>query len=48
MYLYLIEGDAGVIGQRMTTGDAAEIWDEPSVPIRANVMTELIAVDVAL
>jgi redox-sensitive bicupin YhaK (pirin superfamily) len=48
VYLYVIEGDADVAGQRMTTGDAAEIWDEPSVPIRANAVTELIAVDVAV
>jgi hypothetical protein len=48
LYLYVIEGDAGVTGERMTTGDAAEIWDEPSVPIRANAVTELIAVEVAL
>ena len=31
----------------MTTGDAAEIWDETSVAIRADETTELIAVDVA-
>ena len=44
----MIEGDAEVVGQRMTTGDAAEIWSEPSIPILANSLTELIAVDVAL
>ena len=48
MYLYVIEGDADVVGERMTTGDAAEIWDESSIPIHANALTELIAVDVAL
>jgi redox-sensitive bicupin YhaK (pirin superfamily) len=48
VYLYVIEGDADVSSERMTTGDAAEIWDEPSVPIRANAVTELIAVDVGL
>jgi quercetin 2,3-dioxygenase len=48
LYLYVIEGDAGVTGERMTTGDAVEIWDEPSVPIRANAVTDLIAVEVAL
>ena len=37
-----------MVGERMTTGDAAEIWDEPSIAIRANAPTELIAVDVAL
>jgi len=32
----------------MTSGDAAEIWDVQSIPIRANGLTELIAVDVVL
>ena len=35
VYLYVIEGDADVVGERMTTGDAAEIWDVPSIAIRA-------------
>jgi quercetin 2,3-dioxygenase len=48
VYLYVIEGDVDVAGERMTTGDAAEIWDEPRIPIRANATTELIAVDVAV
>jgi redox-sensitive bicupin YhaK (pirin superfamily) len=48
VYLYVIEGEADVVGERMTTGDAAEIWDEPSITIRANAVTDLIAVDVAL
>ena len=48
VYLYVIEGDASVVGERMTTGDAAQIWDEAEVPIAANAITELIAVDVAL
>lgn len=48
VYLFVIDGDADVLGDRMTTGDAAEISAEPSVPIRANSLTELIAVDVAL
>jgi redox-sensitive bicupin YhaK (pirin superfamily) len=48
VYLYVIEGDADVVGERMATGDAAEIWDEPSIPIRASTTTELILVDVAL
>ena len=47
VYLYVIEGAADVAGERMTTGDAAEIWDETSVAIRADETTELIAVDVA-
>jgi redox-sensitive bicupin YhaK (pirin superfamily) len=48
VYLYVIDGDADVVGERMTTGDAAEIQDEASIPVRANEVTELIAVDVAL
>ena len=48
VYLSVIDGDADVVGERMTTGDAAEISAEPSVTIHANVLTELIAVDVAL
>jgi redox-sensitive bicupin YhaK (pirin superfamily) len=48
LYLYVIEGDADVLGERMTTGDAAEISAEESVTIHANALTELIAVDVAL
>jgi quercetin 2,3-dioxygenase len=48
VYLYVIEGDADVLGERMTTGDAAEIQDVSSIPIRANAESELIAVDVSL
>jgi quercetin 2,3-dioxygenase len=48
VYLYVIEGDAEVLGERMATGDAARVRDEASIPIRANETTELIAVDVAL
>ena len=48
VYLYVIEGAADVVGERMTTGDAAQIEDEPSVAIRASELTELIAVDVSL
>jgi quercetin 2,3-dioxygenase len=48
VYLYVIEGDVDVLGERMTTGDAAEIQDVSSVPIRGNATTELIAVDVSL
>lgn len=48
VYLYVIEGDADVVGEPMRTGDAAEIWDAPSIPIHANSLTELILVDVAL
>ncbi|MGH2641143.1 MAG: pirin family protein [Actinomycetota bacterium] len=48
VYLYVIDGEADVVGERMTTGDAAEITDERSIPILAHAVTELIAVDVAL
>jgi quercetin 2,3-dioxygenase len=48
VYLYVIEGDADVLGERMATGDAAEISDVPSIPIRGNAATELILADVAL
>jgi redox-sensitive bicupin YhaK (pirin superfamily) len=48
VYLYVIEGDAVVVGERMTTGDAVQISEQPSIPLRANALTELIAADVAL
>jgi redox-sensitive bicupin YhaK (pirin superfamily) len=48
VYLYVIEGDADVVDERMGTGDAAEIWDESSLVIRAHETTELILVDVSL
>jgi quercetin 2,3-dioxygenase len=43
-----IEGDADIVGERMATGDAAEIWDESPLVIHANETTELILVDVSL
>ena len=48
VYLYVIEGDVEVNGKRMTTGDAAQITDEPQVRISANAASELILVDVSL
>jgi hypothetical protein len=45
-YLYVIEGDADVLGEGMTTGDAARIWDETGIAVSANETTELILVDV--
>ncbi len=48
VYLYVIEGDVSVNGERMTTGDAAQITDEPSVAIEAAADSELVLVDVAL
>src|SRR5262245_21514511 len=43
VYLYVIEGAADVNGERMMTGDAAQIQDEQAVLIRAADVTELIA-----
>lgn len=48
VYLYVIEGDAEVNGERMTTGDAAQVADESAVRIHATETTEVILVDVAL
>ena len=47
-YLYVIEGDVGVNGERMETGSAAQITDEERAEIAANSASELILVDVAL
>ena len=48
VYLYVIEGDVTVNGERMATGDAAEIEWEPEVAIAATAASELILVDVQL
>jgi quercetin 2,3-dioxygenase len=48
VFLYVIEGDVDVAGERIATGDDAEIWDEPEIPIRAAAATDLIAVDVTI
>jgi quercetin 2,3-dioxygenase len=48
LYVYVIEGDVEVNGQRMTTGDAAQITEEPQVRVAANATSELILVDVSL
>jgi redox-sensitive bicupin YhaK (pirin superfamily) len=47
-YLYVIEGDVAVNGERMETGSAAQIRDEGSVRVAARETSELILVDVAL
>jgi redox-sensitive bicupin YhaK (pirin superfamily) len=48
-YLYLIVGDVAANGEKMATGAAAEITDEPEgVSIKAAEDAELILVDVAL
>ena len=48
VYLYVIEGDVEVNGERMETGAAAQIREEPSIAIEAAADSELILVDVAL
>jgi len=47
-YLYVIEGDVGMNGDRLTTGDAARVWGEPEIRFEATEATELILVDVGL
>ena len=47
-YLYVIEGDLTMNGERMGTGDAAKIREEPEIALQAHGETELIMVDVAL
>jgi redox-sensitive bicupin YhaK (pirin superfamily) len=47
-YLYVIEGDVSVNGERMTTGDAAQVRDERTIGIEASADSELILVDVSL
>ena len=44
VYLYVIDGDVTVNAQRMQTGSAAEIADEPGVTVRAASQSELILV----
>lgn len=45
-YLYLIEGAMAVEGERLETGDAAEIYDQPQVRLEADTDSELILVEV--
>jgi len=47
-YLYLIEGELAANGQRMVTGDAAQVRSESELDLTATVESELILVDVAL
>jgi redox-sensitive bicupin YhaK (pirin superfamily) len=44
----VIEGDVAVNGERMETGDAAQITEEPTIEVVASAPSELILVDVAL
>jgi hypothetical protein len=48
VYLYLIEGAVEANGERMGTGDAAQVTDEDHLAIAASDPSELILVDVGL
>lgn len=48
VYLYVIDGDVAVNSERMETGAAAQIVDEPEIEIVASADSELILVDVAV
>jgi redox-sensitive bicupin YhaK (pirin superfamily) len=48
LYVYVIDGDVGLDGERLTTGDSAKITDQPETRIVADARSELIAVDVPL
>ena len=47
-YLYVIEGDVDVNGERMETGSALQATDEGRLEIAASATSELILVDVAV
>ncbi len=47
-YLYLIEGEAGVNGDRMTTGDAAKLLGAGRLRVEAHAASELLLVDTPL
>ena len=47
-YLYVISGDVGLNGARLSTGDAAKISDEPELHVEASETSELIMVEVRL
>jgi quercetin 2,3-dioxygenase len=47
-YLYLIEGALRLDGERLGTGDAGKVTDQPELRIRAELLSELILVDVPL
>jgi redox-sensitive bicupin YhaK (pirin superfamily) len=47
-YLYVIDGAIQVDGEAMSTGDAAQIVEQPTVSLEATEDSELILVDVAL
>jgi redox-sensitive bicupin YhaK (pirin superfamily) len=47
-YLYLIDGELAVNGERMRTGDAAKIGDESEIELTAAADTELVLMEVDL
>jgi quercetin 2,3-dioxygenase len=47
-YLYVIEGAVMLDGEKLATGDAAKVTDEPQIIIRAAEPSELILVDVPM
>jgi redox-sensitive bicupin YhaK (pirin superfamily) len=47
-YLYVIRGELELDGERLSTADAAKIWDTPEIALRAVDETELILVEVDL
>ena len=47
-YLYLIDGRLRLGDASLQTGDAAKIFEEPNLPIRAEAASELLLVDVPL
>jgi len=48
VYLYVIGGGIRLDGESLATGDAAKIWDEASITIRADEPSELIMAEVRL
>jgi quercetin 2,3-dioxygenase len=47
-YLYVIEGSTRVNDEKLATGDAAKVRDEPTLTLAAEAPTELLLVDVEL
>jgi redox-sensitive bicupin YhaK (pirin superfamily) len=47
-YLYVIDGELGLNGERLSTGDAAKISDHPEIELHAEADSELVLVEVRL
>jgi len=47
-YLYLIEGSLRLENERLSTGDAVKIYEEPELRVHADDASELLLVDVPL